>query len=220
MTYPELVIFDCDGVLIDSEFVFYEAYATALQDHGCMISASELADRFSGFSGEAIVAELSEEITVPLTNTFYADVGSKILERYKAGILAMPGAAQVLQLMKTKRCVASSASPTKLALGLIQADLFDFVYPHIFSSNLVSNPKPSPEIFQFSAEKFGVQAAGCLVVEDSVAGITAAKSAGMTAWGFVGGAHCNASLSDKLRLAGADRIFNRLSDILELTERQ
>jgi HAD superfamily hydrolase (TIGR01509 family) len=214
MTNPTLIIFDCDGVLIDSEVIFYEAYAGAFREHGCSISASELAERFSGLSGEAITAELGNEIGNRLPDTFHADVAFNILERYKTGVPAIPGAAKVLSHLTMRRCVASSAAPTKLALGLIQAGLFDLLYPHIFSSSLVKHPKPSPDIFLFAAKQMKVSARECLVVEDSVAGIIAAKSSGMTAWGFVGGSHSSNKATDQMLAAGADCIISDLSFLL------
>ncbi len=211
----ELLIFDCDGVLIDSEMSFYDAYASSLQELGLLISGQELADRFSGISGKAIVRELAHEIPRIVPADFHKRVSERIIRRYRAGVDPMPKAAEVLVKLTTRYCVASSASPSKLALGLIQAGLYDLVYPNIFSSSLVDEPKPRPDVFLFAAREMGVSPSKCLVVEDSIAGVIAAKAAGMTVLGFVGGTHCTNGLSKKLLAAGASHTTDQLSDVQE-----
>jgi beta-phosphoglucomutase-like phosphatase (HAD superfamily) len=114
--------------------------------------------------------------------------------------------------------VASSSSPDRLGLALAKTELFGLFYPHIFSTILVPNGKPAPDLFLYAAEKMAGAPADCVVVEDSVAGVKAATAAGMIALGFVGGSHNTPTLGARLAEAGAMRIFDRFSDLLAILD--
>jgi beta-phosphoglucomutase-like phosphatase (HAD superfamily) len=103
--------------------------------------------------------------------------------------------------------------PSKLNLGLIETGLLDFFYPHIFSSALVRKGKPAPDLFLHAAHRMGTRPENCIVVEDSVAGVTAATRAGMSAIGFVGGGHSYPKHPDSLFSAGATAVCERFEDI-------
>jgi HAD superfamily hydrolase (TIGR01509 family) len=118
--------------------------------------------------------------------------------------------------MKTNKCIASSAAPAKLALGLVNADLYELVYPHIFSACLVARGKLHPDIFEYAARAMDVPAARCLVLEDSVTGITATGAAGMQCVGFTGGSHCQAGHAGRLCDAGAYLVIERLEQMLDI----
>lgn len=105
-----------------------------------------------------------------------------------------------------------------MALGLIETELFELVYPNIFSTRLVERGKPYPDIFLYAARAIGVEPARCIVIEDSVAGVTAAKSAGMTCIGFTGGSHCTEDHAARLYEAGAAVVVDRLSAVADYIE--
>ena len=214
----DLVIFDCDGVLLDSEIISCQADAEAYTRLGLQITTEEIAKRFAGMPDEAVDAELATELGRPLPANFRAKIKLAVLAKYRTEMKAIDGASSLLSSLKTAKCIASSASPAKLALGLIEADLYELVYPHIFSTRLVERGKPHPDIFLFSAEQMNVSPSRCIVIEDSMAGVSAAKRAGMACVGFTGGSHCTDDHAERLRTAGADSVIGELGAIRALVD--
>ncbi|MBL4751329.1 MAG: HAD family phosphatase [Amylibacter sp.] len=211
-----LVIFDCDGVLLDSEIIACAADAEALRNIGFDITTEQVAMHFAGIPDEAIDLIFEKKLGRPLPENFRADIKRKVLDKYRTELQPIEGAKSLLSVMKTNKCIASSATPAKLALGLVNADLYELVYPHIFSARLVVRGKPHPDIFEYAARVMDVPAERCLVLEDSVAGVTAAKAAGMKCVGFTGGSHCQAGHADRLRDAGAYLVIERLEQMLDI----
>lgn len=212
----DLVIFDCDGVLLDSEIIACAVDAEALRNIGYDITTEQVAMRFAGIPDEAVDLMFEKELGRPLPDNFRADIKRKVLDKYRTELQPITGAKSLLSSLKTNKCIASSAAPAKLALGLVNADLFELVYPHIFSARLVARGKPHPDIFEYAASVMDVPATRCLVLEDSVAGVTAAKAAGMQCVGFTGGSHCQAGHADRLRDAGAFQVIARLEQLLDI----
>lgn len=211
----ELIIFDCDGVLIDSEIITCSAEAEALSAVGFEITCEGVIERFAGLPSEAMYATIEAELGHALPTDFEARVKKQVLERYRTDVQAIEGVAEVLSLMKAKKCVASSSEPTKLALGLIETGLFELLYPHVFSTALVERGKPHPDLFLFSANAMGVDPSDCIVVEDSVAGVSAARAAGMKSIGFVGGSHCLPHHSESLVEVGAETVVSEMRLLLQ-----
>ena len=218
MSKFDLVIFDCDGVLLDSEIIACRADAEAYTRLGYEITAQEVSARFAGMPDDAVDAALASEIGKTLPPDFRPKIKKTVIEKYKTELRAIDGASALLSSLKTAKCIASSAAPAKLALGLIETEMFELVYPNIFSTRLVKNGKPHPDIFLYAAQRMGVSPMRCIVIEDSVAGVTAAKSAGMTCVGFTGGTHCADGHSTRLFEAGADTVVDRLDAIKSLAE--
>ncbi|SMF02867.1 haloacid dehalogenase superfamily, subfamily IA, variant 3 with third motif having DD or ED [Tistlia consotensis] len=200
---PELLIFDCDGVLIDSEALVCNADAEELTRIGYPITGEEMARRFAGVPGAVALAELEREMGRPLPEGFHARCEAKAMALYRSELRALPRAAETIAALPFPRCVASSSRPAKLALGLVETGLYELFYPHLFSTVLVANGKPAPDLFLHAAAALGATTAGCLVIEDSIAGVTAARAAGMRIVGFTGGSHCGADHGERLRAAGA-----------------
>lgn len=214
----ELLIFDCDGVLLDSELIACSADAAALTKIGYRISTEEVVERFSGVPAEAMYAVIEAQLGYALPTNFADDVKRRILGKYRSELSAIAGAADILSSLRVKKCVASSSEPAKLALGLIETGLFELLYPFIFSTQLVSRGKPHPDIFEYAAREMGVGSAQCLVVEDSVAGVSAAKAAGMTCIGFIGGSHCPPDHQDRLLASGASEVIHDLTQLMKHVE--
>ncbi|MEL6648671.1 MAG: HAD family phosphatase [Pseudomonadota bacterium] len=206
----ELVIFDCDGVLIDSEAIACAADAEALSDIGYPITTERVVERFAGVPADAMYETIEAEMGRALPAGFKDQVDQRILDKYRTELKPIEGIKAVLSEIQVKKCVASSSTPSKLALGLVETGVFDLVYPHVFSTVLVEHGKPHPDIFLYAARMMGVEVAKCVVVEDSVAGVTAAKAAGMHAIGFTGGSHCSSGHADKLIAAGADTVIDEM----------
>ncbi|MEO1502420.1 MAG: HAD family phosphatase [Pseudomonadota bacterium] len=204
----DLVIFDCDGVMIDSEGIACAADAEALSEIGYPITMERVMERFAGVPANAMYATIEAEMGRALPAGFKDRVDQRILDKYRTELKPIEGIKEVLSEIRIKKCVASSSTPSKLALGLVETGVFDLVYPHVFSTVLVGRGKPHPDIFLYSARMMGVDVSKCVVVEDSVAGVTAAKAAGMRAIGFTGGSHCLPDHADKLIAAGADTVID------------
>lgn len=212
----DLVIFDCDGVLVDSEGIACGADADAYTRLGVPITAQQVSARFSGMPDAAVDAAMAAEVGKPVPPDFRANIEKAVLETYKTDLHEIAGAHALLSSLTTAKCVASSSAPAKLALGLIETQMFELVYPNIFSTALVEKGKPHPDIFLYAAQKMGVPPSRCVVVEDSVAGVTAAKSAAMTCIGFTGGSHCEEGHADQLYSAGADTVVDTLKKVAPL----
>ncbi|MEO1284374.1 MAG: HAD family phosphatase [Pseudomonadota bacterium] len=206
----DLVIFDCDGVLIDSEVIACAADAEALSTIGYPITIERVVERFAGVPADAMYETIEAEMGHALPADFKDQVDQRILDKYRTELTAIEGIKEVLSEIRVKKCVASSSTPSKLALGLVETGVFDLVYPHVFSTVLVERGKPHPDIFLYSARVMGVDVSKCVVVEDSVAGVTAAKAAGMRAIGFTGGSHCLRGHADKLIAAGAEIVIDEM----------
>ena len=210
----DLVIFDCDGVLIDSENLACSVDAELLTEIGFPMTTEQLVARFAGVPSDAMFAEIEAEMGRPLPADFDARCKARIRQLYRTDLKPIPGVVDMLDKLALPACVASSSAPAKLALGLVETGLFDRLYPHVYSARLVPRGKPHPDIFEYAARQHGADPQKCLVIEDSVAGITAAKAAGMTALGFTGGSHCPPGHDDKLRDVGASHVIADIGDIL------
>lgn len=214
----DLAMFDCDGVLLDSEIIACQADAEAYTALGYPMTTQEISRRFAGMPDEAVDAALVKEMGKPLPANFRRTIKRAVIEKYRTELRAVDGAPALLSSLRTAKCIASSAAPAKLALGLIETELFELVYPHIFSTRLVEKGKPHPDIFLYAALRMEAEPKRCVVIEDSVAGVTAAKSAGMTCIGFTGGSHCADDHAERLYDAGASTVVDRLDAVAELIE--
>lgn len=210
------VIFDCDGVLVDSEIISCAANAEALTGIGYKVSIDEVIERFVGLSSKDMYDIIEADMGCALPSDFGAQVKERVLDKYRSDLRAVEGARDVLTWFHGRTCVASSSAPAKLALGLVETALFELLYPNIFATVLVENGKPHPDIFLYAARAMGSEPSDCLVVEDSVAGVTAARAAGMKAVGFVGGSHCRPGHSSRLAEAGAETVIDDLRMLREL----
>jgi HAD superfamily hydrolase (TIGR01509 family) len=205
-----MIIFDCDGVLVDSELIKCEVVAGRLGKLGIAITGTAIIERFTGVPEREMYQALSIETGVAIPPEHIAETHALKISHCgaKGAALAMPGIHQCLDRLRgVAACVASSSSPDMLEHLLRQAQLWDRFAPNIFSAAAVKRGKPAPDLFLFAAARMGVAPARCIVIEDSVAGITAARTAAMTPIGFAGGCHCGPDHADKLRRAGAGPVF-------------
>jgi HAD superfamily hydrolase (TIGR01509 family) len=183
----ELVVFDCDGVLVDSERIAVRVEAELLGELGWPLTQAEIVERFMGrsdqFMDEAIEAQLGDRLP--------ADWRDQLQRRYRAAYAAdlapVDGVLEALDRLSTPACVASSGSHDKLRFTLGQTGLYERFEGRIFSGYEVANAKPAPDLFLHAAERMGVDPAASAVVEDSRYGVLAARAAGMRAFGYAGG---------------------------------
>jgi HAD superfamily hydrolase (TIGR01509 family) len=215
----ELIIFDCDGVLVDSEVISCRAHAETLTRHGYPITADQVFDRFLGRSMRKATLEIEAELGRRLPDDFHAQVYAEIFRLFAASLEATPHIDAALAAIMMPVCVASSGPPEKISTSLNHVGLYDRFAPHIFSAVQVKNGKPAPDLFLFAAEQMRTPPARCLVIEDSLAGVTGALAAGMMVFGYHGGSHCRPDTADTLRAAGAAVTFDDMRQLPDLIGR-
>ncbi|HEX8168778.1 MAG TPA: HAD-IA family hydrolase [Beijerinckiaceae bacterium] len=204
-----LVVFDCDGVLVDSEALACGVEAQALTALGHPITGEEVARRYAGMSDADMRRSVEREIGRALPPDHGSRCAAALEEVFRRELRPVEGMAAVVDAVTAvgvRRCVASSSGPERLRLALTVTGLWEKFAPNVFSARMVARGKPAPDLFLFAAEQMGTAPAACLVVEDSVPGVLAARAAGMTAVGFAGGGHCGPDHAARLWEAGADRV--------------
>ncbi|HVZ54453.1 MAG TPA: HAD family phosphatase [Pseudolabrys sp.] len=202
-----MVIFDCNGVLVDSEPLATSIVSNAFMRAGFPLTPEIVARFFTGRRAVDMFAEVETAAGRKLPADFAATVARETLHRLRGELRASAHAAHALSWLRGPKCVASSSTLDRVRLSLESTDLLRFFDPYLFSANDVKNGKPAPDIFLHVARVMGVNPSDCLVVEDSIVGVTAAVAAGMRAIGFAGGSHARSPLEGQLRAAGAQRVI-------------
>jgi len=215
----DLVIFDCDGVLIDSEVLSCSCLAEIFAMHGIAMSLDEVIERFLGRGFAAVPAYFRESTGRTLPESFARDLKARQSELFTASLLPMPHVVDVLASLDRPYCLASSSDPDRIRISLAVTRLDRFFEGRIFSAAMVMRAKPAPDLFLLAAETMGVAPARALVIEDSVNGVLAAKAAGMAIWGFTGGSHhAGRDMAPSLKAAGAERVFHSMADFAPADE--
>ncbi|ANV98953.1 HAD family hydrolase [Bradyrhizobium icense] len=212
----DLVIFDCDGVLVDSEVISCRAHAETLTRHGYPITSEQVFHRFLGRSTRQANIEIEAELGRALPDDFHLQLQDELYRTFEADLEAIPHIHTALDAIAQPVCVASSGSHQRMRISLGRTRLYDRFAPNIFSASQVSNGKPAPDLFPFAAEQMNVAPERCVVIEDSVPGVTGGRAAGMTVLGFHGGSHCREAYGDRLRAAGAAVIFDDMRQLPDL----
>lgn len=210
---PSCLILDCDGVLVDSELIAARVAAECFTAAGAPISVEQMIDRFAGVKATKVTELVFAEhgVTPPADATERRRVA--IMAALEHELTAVPGVDAALSAIALDKCVASSSHPDRIALSLKVTGLDRHFGGAIFSSFMVEHGKPAPDLFLLAADRMGVAAADCIVVEDSVAGVTAGKAAGMRVIGFTGGGHCRPGHGERLAAAGADDIIAEMAGL-------
>ncbi len=212
MGQPELVIFDCDGVLVDSEILVIEIERQMLAELGANFTAEEINRRFTGRSDAAMHAELSLELGIDLAPEFAARRTERVWDAFDAELRAVAGMADVLAGLVLPRCVASSSVPARIERSLTVTGLIDHFGGRLYSATMVERGKPAPDLFLLAAERCGVRPERCVVVEDSPYGVAGAVAAGMRAVGFTAAGHNLPDAAERLTAAGAEVVVERAED--------
>ncbi|MEQ8396671.1 HAD-IA family hydrolase [Thalassobaculum sp.] len=212
MPQPAALIFDCDGVLVDSEAIVMRVERDLLAEVGLTFETADYVTRFTGLSYDDYFAALDAEKRARSGNGLPRALYDRIKDQSTAAVErdleAVSGIADLVDAVSVPAAVASSSFPWSLDMKLRKTGLYDRFAPHIYSTKLVANGKPAPDIFLYAAERLGVAPSACAVIEDSVNGIRAAVAAGMAAWGFTGAGHADPALADRLAAAGAESVFD------------
>jgi HAD superfamily hydrolase (TIGR01509 family) len=209
----DLIIFDCDGVLVDSEVISCRVHADVLTRHGYPITAEQVHQRFLGRTARDATLEVERELGRPLADTYDLERRTTLLAALAEAVEAIPYLDAALDAIDARICVASSAAHEKIFTTLSRTGLYDRFAPNIFSGSQVSHGKPAPDLFLFAARQMAALPGRCLVIEDSVPGVTGALAAGMTVLGFHGGSHCRPGDGEALRAAGAAVTFDDMRQL-------
>lgn len=204
----ELVIFDCDGVLVDSERTCVEVDQVIMADLGCAFTEAEIVERFVGSSTEVYTAAVEERLGRRLEEGWHRKYEHLYEAAFVTGLTAVDGVTEALAALTAAVCVASNGDHAGIRRSLDIVALSDRFEGRIFSAADVARGKPAPDLFLHAARCLGVEPGACAVIEDSAYGVEAARAAGMRAFGYCGG------LTPASRLAGPGTIvFDDMRDL-------
>ena len=210
-----LFMFDCDGVLVDSEIIAAAVDAEHLAKVGFEITPEEVIRRFAGLTSVDIIEIIESEIGRPLSPDYLKGQRAALDIRLQAEIQPVKGVHEMLDMIDGQICVCSNSSSERLKMTMTPTRLWDRFRPYIYSAPEVGTrkPKPDPNVYLYAMEQFGADPRESVVVEDSVFGVAAAKRAGARVIGFTGASHAWPGLADMLTEAGAETVVSRLTDV-------
>jgi HAD superfamily hydrolase (TIGR01509 family) len=208
-----LTIYDCDGTLIDSEGIACSVCADALTGIGVPYTTAMFAARYAGMPARETWERVTRQYGITLPEGFNAAINAEIHRRLDAGVAAVEGVREAVLAIAGPRCVASSTGLVQLRKNLATAGLADLFGESVFSASQVKRGKPAPDVFLYAASQMGGDPADTLVIEDTVAGVTAARRAGMRAIGFVGANHAGEGMEARLAEAGAAIVVHHMRDL-------
>ena len=208
-----LVIFDCDGVLVDSEFLCNHCEFEALREYGCTLGRAEYGELAAGRKSHQIDALLRERFGLNLPQGFWEDAARRLEHLLSTELEAVEGVAAAVQALGLDSCVASSSSMARLRLELGVTGLLPLFDGRIYSAEAVPHPKPAPDVYLYATQAMGRTPDQCLVIEDSLVGVQAARAAGMRVLAFAGGRHITPATRERLERSGAHGCFHRMAEL-------
>jgi HAD superfamily hydrolase (TIGR01509 family) len=215
----DLIIVDCDGVLVDSEIIAHALLAQMMTELGHPMTTTEAVQKFAG---RGLVDTLSL-IEVCLGRSIPDDLGERygrlLLERLRRDLKPITGVKAAIAALPYRRCVASSSSLERIRLSLEATGLASLFGANIFSATQVAHGKPAPDLYLLAATRMGVAPEHCVVIEDSMLGVSAARAAGMRVIGFTGAAHATHDAAQRLTAAGACCVISAMVDLPRTMER-
>lgn len=212
----DLIIFDCDGVLIDSEIISAQMLIDELAVLGVQIDLTYVARHFLGRSYPTVMETIRREFNLILPPEFEELYRARLLAKFEQDLRIMPHVADVLAQLQLPFCIATSSSPMRAAKSLAMVGLGHLAGPRLFTSTMVARGKPAPDLFLHAAAQMGADPARCLVIEDSLTGVRAALAAGMPVWRFTGGSHLKDRVLDEPDDARADRRFASFAEFFQI----
>lgn len=209
-----VLIFDCDGVLIDSELIGASIELEQLQQIGCQIDLEQYLLVALGRTEEEVVwTEIAEKNGVALPLGFVEETRMKVSEAFEKELRPIEGIEQVLEELPYRKCVASGSLPARIRRTLGLSGLLHYFDGNLFSGAEVPKGKPHPDLFLYAARKMKSRPENCIVIEDSHLGTRGAKKAGMKVIGFTGGSHFQPALFEELQRSGVDSLISRMKDL-------
>ena len=207
-----LLIFDCDGVLVDSEVLALDTLREMMAALGRTMTMDEADREFTGGSLADTLATAERLLGRPIPAGGGEEFGRLLFDRFRRELKPVPGVRDAILALPHRRCVASSSSPDRLRLSLEVTGLAP-LFEHVFSAVEVARGKPAPDLYLLAARTLGEPPARCIVIEDTVRGVTAGCAAGARVVGFAGAAHATAALAEELRRAGAEVIIRAMDEL-------
>lgn len=212
----DLVIFDCDGVLVDSEVLSKRVLLIMLNELGINASSDYFDAHFLGRSFEHVTAKILEDFNINLPNEFCQDYQQSLMRTFTAELKPTVELEKALSKLGVPFCVATSSSPERIKHALSVSGLAEYFETRVFTCSEVKNGKPAPDIFLHAAEKMGVSAKNCLVIEDSLAGIQAAQAAKMRIIKYTGASHLISSHTPSTKLPDEVITISHWKQLFEL----
>jgi HAD superfamily hydrolase (TIGR01509 family) len=216
MPQPRLIIFDCDGVLVDSEPLANKVMRAYLNENGLPVTLEQTISRFVGLSMASMRRIILDEDGLTLPDDFEAEVLRRDEIVFESNLEAISGVADTLERLCSPFCLASSGAHEKIRNSLRLTGLAGYFKGTVFSADDVKNGKPAPDLFLHAASKMNAEAADVIVIEDSIAGVSAGVAANMRVFGFLGGGHITDGHAEKLMAAGAERVFGHMNELSRL----
>lgn len=209
----DLIIFDCDGVLVDSEVLCHQVLQKMIGEYGVTLTLEETFGHFMGSSTEGCVATLASVIGRPAPDDFLGRFTERAFSAFSDGLVAVPGVAELIAALPWPYCVASNGPHEKMKFTLGRTGLIQHFEGRMFSAQDVQRPKPAPDLFLHAAKACGAEPANCVVIEDSPTGVKAARAAGMTVLGYAA-----MGQAAKLMAAGAHEVFSAMDALPDLLQ--
>jgi HAD superfamily hydrolase (TIGR01509 family) len=211
---PDLVIFDCDGVLVDSEIIAARVEAEVITQAGFEISPEEVSENYAGLTFKEILLRIEEKANIPFSAALIDKAETLTDKRLAREVRAIEGVREAVLSVGGPRCICSNSRGERIDMMLTKVGLKP-LFPRIFSSleTPSGRPKPAPDVFLYAAGQMNADPAKTFVIEDSVHGIAGAKAAGMRVIGFTGAAHSYPGHADALTDAGAETVIRRWAEL-------
>lgn len=215
MPQPDLVIFDCDGVLVDSEIVAARVEAELLTSAGFEISAEEIFETYAGLTFKDIMLRLEEKSEIPFQASLIDRAEELVDRKLRSDVRIIDGAREAVAAVTAPRAVCSNSRTERVEFMLEKVRLLPFFAGRIFSGLDIPSKKtkPAPDVFLYAAGKLGANPKNTFVIEDSVHGIAGARAAGMRVIGFTGAGHSYPGHADALTEAGAETVIRRWAEL-------
>jgi HAD superfamily hydrolase (TIGR01509 family) len=204
----DLVIFDCDGVLVDSETIFARVLGACLNEADFPVTADEALLLGFGKNRDTLAAAVESRFGRALPDGFFEAMRARTALVLERELKPMPGVSELLAALPAARCVASNGHLPRVRQRLALTGLLRWFDPHVYSATQVAAGKPAPDLFLLAADRLGAGPEACTVVEDSIVGVAAAVAAQMPVVGFCGGSHCPSGHAAELLAAGCARVFD------------
>lgn len=209
----KLIIFDCDGVLVDSERLTNQVFIDMLAALGVNITLKEVMNNYVGIPLLDGIAILEKHYQFKLPEDFMVEFNQQSMAVLERDLQPITGVKEVIEKLQMPYCVASNSSTEKVRAMLKITDLFQYFEGKIFTASQVEKPKPAPDVYLYAAEAFKVNPSDCLVIEDTSVGVSSAKAAGMTVFGYAA-----QTLPSRLLDAGAHAVFTDMKALLPLIQ--
>ena len=214
-----LIIFDCDGVLVDSEIIAHELLAQMMTDLGHPMTTAEAIRKFAGRSLADTLPLIEASLGRSIPDNLGQRYGRLLLERLRRDLKPIAGVKTAVMALHYRRCVASSSSLERIRMSLEATGLASLFGPNIFSATQVAHGKPAPDLYRLAARTMAVAPENCVVIEDSALGVSAGRAAGMKVVGFIGAAHATDDAAEQLAAAGACDVIASMVELPATVER-